>query len=178
MVPKANLWIINYCYLEMKVDNEPAISLPVYSKSLEKWKYVLHKNKTKKEQKGQTRGKKSLQRRESNPGPPKCKVNTLSIAPGQLTQTFPAFVTSTSAKTWKWASGGQTSNGADNPSTSSGGGRSKYCCVPGCQSSFYDNQGNKSNISFFYFPLEAKVRNRWLLAIERQEHRDRFVVTE
>ena len=58
MVPKANLWIINYCYLEMKVDNEPAISLPVYSKSLKKWKYVLHKNKTKKEQKGQTRGKK------------------------------------------------------------------------------------------------------------------------
>ena len=29
-VPKANLWIINYYILEMKADNEPAISLPVY----------------------------------------------------------------------------------------------------------------------------------------------------
>ena len=29
-MPKANLWIINYCILEMKADNELAISLPVY----------------------------------------------------------------------------------------------------------------------------------------------------
>ena len=33
-VPKANLWIINYCILEMKADNELAISLPVYFKSV------------------------------------------------------------------------------------------------------------------------------------------------
>ena len=32
-VAKANLWIINYCILEMKAGNEPAISLPVYFKS-------------------------------------------------------------------------------------------------------------------------------------------------
>ena len=32
-MPKANLWIINYCILEMKADNELAISLPVYFKS-------------------------------------------------------------------------------------------------------------------------------------------------
>ena len=32
--------------------------------------------------------------------------------------------------------------------------------------------------TFFPFPLEAKVRNRWLLVIKRQEHRDGFVVTE
>ena len=44
-VPKANLWIINYCILETKADNEPAISLPVYFKSVKKWKYVLRKNK-------------------------------------------------------------------------------------------------------------------------------------
>ncbi|CAH3184898.1 unnamed protein product [Porites lobata] len=67
---------------------------------------------------------------------------------------------------------------ADNTFTSSRGGRSKYCCVPGCKSSFYNNQGEKTNISFFSFPLEAKSRNRWLLAIKRQENRDGFVVTE
>ena len=33
-VPKANLWITNYCILEMKADNELAISLPVYFKSV------------------------------------------------------------------------------------------------------------------------------------------------
>ena len=32
-VPKANLWIISYCILEMK----PAISLPVYFKSVKNW---------------------------------------------------------------------------------------------------------------------------------------------
>ena len=31
-LPKANFWIINYCILEMK----PAISLPVYFKSVNK----------------------------------------------------------------------------------------------------------------------------------------------
>ena len=35
-MPKANLWIINYCILEMKADNEFAISLPVYFKSVKK----------------------------------------------------------------------------------------------------------------------------------------------
>ena len=29
-VPKAKLWIINYCILEIKADNEPAISQLVY----------------------------------------------------------------------------------------------------------------------------------------------------
>ena len=85
-MPKANLLIINYCILEMKVDIEPAISVPVCSKSFKKWKYVLYKNKTKqKDQKKGGGGEESFQRRESNPRPPKFKVNTLSIAPGQLT---------------------------------------------------------------------------------------------
>ena len=67
---------------------------------------------------------------------------------------------------------------AENCPSCAPGGRSKYCCVPDCQSSFYDNQGNRTGISFFSFPLEAKLKNRWLLAIKRQEHRDRFIVTE
>ena len=67
---------------------------------------------------------------------------------------------------------------ADKNLSSSRGGRSKYCCVPLCQSSFYDNEGNRTGISFFSFPLEVKVKNRWLLAVKRQEHRDGFVVTE
>ena len=55
-MPKANLWIINYCILEIKADNEPAISLPVYFKSVKKWKYVFRKknnnnNNKKKDQK-------------------------------------------------------------------------------------------------------------------------------
>ena len=33
-VPKAKLWIINVCILEIKADNEPAISLAVYFKSV------------------------------------------------------------------------------------------------------------------------------------------------
>ena len=34
---------MNYCILEMKAHNEPAITLPVYFKSVKKWKYVLQK---------------------------------------------------------------------------------------------------------------------------------------
>ena len=52
-MPKANLWIINYCILEIKADNEPAISLPVYFKSVKKGKYVFgKKKKTKRPKKG------------------------------------------------------------------------------------------------------------------------------
>ena len=58
-MPKANLWIINYCILEMKADNEPAISLAVYFKPVKKLKYVLLKNK-KKTQKDQKRKRKKV----------------------------------------------------------------------------------------------------------------------
>ena len=44
-VPKAKLWIINFCILEIKADNEPAISLPVYFKSVQKWKWGFMKKK-------------------------------------------------------------------------------------------------------------------------------------
>ena len=49
-MPKANLWIINYCILEMKADNEPAISLPVYFKSV-KIENMFFDKKKKKERK-------------------------------------------------------------------------------------------------------------------------------
>ena len=50
-MPKANLWIINYCILEMKADNELAISLPVYFKSVKTWKCFTKKNKNKRTKK-------------------------------------------------------------------------------------------------------------------------------
>ena len=53
------------------------------SKSENMFYIKTKQNKTK--QKDQKKGGGSFQRRESNPRPPKFKVNTLSIAPGQLT---------------------------------------------------------------------------------------------
>ena len=82
-MPKANFWIINYCILEIKADNEPAISLPVYFKSVKKWKYVLRKKKTTKNRRTKKR-KNNFLRRETNPGPTPCAANALSIAPRQL----------------------------------------------------------------------------------------------
>jgi len=56
--------------------------------------------------------------------------------------------------------------------------RSKYCCVPHCENSFYQKSGMKSGLSFFAFPLDEKRKKRWLLAIKRQEKKDGFFVTE
>ena len=80
-MPKANLWIFNYCILERKADNEPAISLPVYFKFVKKWKYVLRK-KTQNKQKDQKIKKRNecFWRRKSNPGPLTYRMNALSIA--------------------------------------------------------------------------------------------------
>ena len=50
-VPTANLWIINYCILEVKVDNEPAVGLLVYFKSVKKWKCFTKKTNKQKDQK-------------------------------------------------------------------------------------------------------------------------------
>ena len=74
-VRKANLWIIKLLYVRNTILllNEPAISLPVYFKSVKKWKFVLRK-KTKQNKKND---KKCAQRRESNPGPPTWRVDTL-----------------------------------------------------------------------------------------------------
>ena len=64
----------------MKADNEPAISLPVYYKSVKKrnlYVYKKQKNTTKKREK-------SLLPRELNPGPPTCELNMLSTVTQQL----------------------------------------------------------------------------------------------
>ena len=55
----------------MKSENEPAISLPEYFKSVKKWKKGFTKKKQTNEE------KKMLLGRESNPWPPTCKVNAL-----------------------------------------------------------------------------------------------------
>ena len=52
-LPKANLCRI----LEIKADNEPGISLPVYFKFVKKWKYILRK-KHKTKQKDQKKRRK------------------------------------------------------------------------------------------------------------------------
>ena len=65
-MPKANLWIINYCILEMKADNEPAISLPVYFKSVKMENMFFDKKKKKKKER--KREKSSFRRWESDPG--------------------------------------------------------------------------------------------------------------
>ena len=67
--------------ITMKADVELAITLPVYFKSVKKWRYVLRK---KKQNKTKKKGKKSFSKQESNPGPSMYKVNALPIAPGQL----------------------------------------------------------------------------------------------
>ena len=75
---KGCLWLTcGLIILEMKADNELAISLPVYFKPVKKWKHVLKK------QNDQEKRKKSFRRRESNPKPLTCKGNALSIAPRQ-----------------------------------------------------------------------------------------------
>ena len=61
-MPKANLWIINYCILEMKAYNEHTISLPVY------FKYVKTENCFSIKKKKEKRKKTSFRRLESNPG--------------------------------------------------------------------------------------------------------------
>ena len=70
---KGCLWITcGLIILEMKAENEPAISLPVYFKSVKK-----KKNKAK--QTDQTKGKKSLLRRESNHGLQSVRSTRMSI---------------------------------------------------------------------------------------------------
>ena len=43
---------------------------------------------------------------------------------------------------------------------------------------FTTTKGIEQQFVHFSSPLEAKVKNLWLLAIKRQEHLDGFVVTE
>ena len=60
-----------------------------YILSLSKNEYMFYEKRKRKNKKQKTKGppksKKGVPRRESNPGPPTCKVNTLPIAPLQPT---------------------------------------------------------------------------------------------
>ena len=72
---KGCLWITcGLIILEIKAENEPAICLPVYFKSVKK-KNKTKQNKTKQNKPTKQKEKKSLLRRESNPGPSKCEAN-------------------------------------------------------------------------------------------------------
>ena len=57
---------------------KPAISLPVYFKSVKIWKYVLREKKQQ-QQKDQKKKKKHFQQWELNPRPPTWKVNMTVI---------------------------------------------------------------------------------------------------
>ena len=46
-VPKANFWIIIYCTLEIKTENEPSISLPACQKMKICFTQKTKQNKTK-----------------------------------------------------------------------------------------------------------------------------------
>ena len=62
------MWIINYSILEMKADNEPAISLPVYFESVKIENMFFDKKKKKERKKERKKEKSSFRRLESNPG--------------------------------------------------------------------------------------------------------------
>ena len=66
------------------------------------------------------------------------------------------------------------------PSRVSKGGRSIYCCIPGCGSSFYDNKGNKTKIGFFKFPKDKAKKQKWVRAVNcvrRKGAGDNFEIT-
>ena len=54
------MWIIDYSILEMKADNEPAISLPVYFESVKIENMFFDKKKRKKERKKEKKEKSSF----------------------------------------------------------------------------------------------------------------------
>ena len=69
-VPKANLWIINYCILKMKADTMNLQLVHRYILSLSKNKNMVFEEKKKNEKDQKQTGKKKFQWRETKPGPP------------------------------------------------------------------------------------------------------------
>ena len=62
-----------------------------------------------------------------------------------------------------------------------GGGRSIYCCIPECGSSFYDRENKKTNIGFFKFPKEKSARQVWIRAVNNVRRKgtgDNFNITD
>ena len=68
-VPKANLWIINYCILKMKADTMNLQLVHRYILSLSKNKNMVFEEKKKNEKDQKQTGKKKIQWRETKPGP-------------------------------------------------------------------------------------------------------------
>ena len=42
-----------------------------------------------------------------------------------------------------------------------------YCCIPGCQSAFYDANTVKSGILLFKLPKDPALRKTWFQVIKR-----------
>ena len=68
---------------------KPAISLPVYFKSVKNMKICFTRKKTYNNKRTKKTKKKHFQQRELNPRPPAWKVNMLSIVPRQLVLKIP-----------------------------------------------------------------------------------------
>ena len=47
------------------------------------------------------------------------------------------------------------------------GGRSIYCYIPECGSSFYGNENNKTGIGFFKFPKDKTLTQSWVHAVNQ-----------
>ena len=47
------------------------------------------------------------------------------------------------------------------------GGFGDYCCIPGCQSAFYDANRVKTGIALFKLPKDPPLRKKWLQVTER-----------
>ena len=61
------------------------------------------------------------------------------------------------------------------------GGRSIYCCIPNCGSSFYDKDGNKTGIGFFKFPTDKDRRKLWIRIVNNVRRKgagDNFTINE
>ena len=47
------------------------------------------------------------------------------------------------------------------------GGFGDYCCIPACQSAFYDANRVKTGIALFKLPKDPALRKKWLQVIKR-----------
>ena len=61
------------------------------------------------------------------------------------------------------------------------GGYGDYCCIPGCQSAFYDANRVKTGIALFKLPKDPALRKKWLQVIKsyrRTGGADKFTKTK
>ena len=166
----------------MKVDNEPAISVPVCSKSVKKWKYVLYKNKTKQNKtKGPKKG--GGGGKVSNGGSRNPDLQSLRSTRYPLRQDnwHRPFPHSSQARARKHGSEPRVDKHQTWRTTLRLLQAVAVVYIAAClcvKAPFMTITGTNLTFHFFSLPLEAKVRNRWLLPTERHEHRGGFAVTE